>query len=829
MAEISYEIWWLILAGIIVLFVFIGLIIVSILISNKKLFRVQQEKLDEIRKSEKMYVDLFNNVSDLVYIHQFDGTIVKINQAVEKLLGYKIDEVIGQKFQDVFQIPSDVFSRYIHSLDEKGSTIGTLKLKSKTGQELIFEYQNTIAKEFVQPGAIRGIARDVTERIKTELALKRKDALLSAVADASILLLANPNHNVAIQAALRLLGEATGVDRVYVFENSNDAETGELLMSQKFEWCKEGIEPQIDNPLLQNLPYSHPYAKPLFEHIQNGKIYSGIVKNMSQPEREILEPQSIKSILIIPIYIGKNFWGFIGFDDCTYEREWSETEISVLKTAAGSIGGLIGLTQFEKQLQETNIFLSSILESSITISIITVDLEGIIKYWNKGSENLFGYKTNEAIGKKIIGLIVKEEDQVTRSRLYNLSIVAQEQKKTQSTEVLFYHKNGNQLWVNLTISPIIDESGKVIGLSSIGEDITQRKITELALIQNEEMFRNVWENSVDGMRLVDDDARLKLVNRAFCDLVEMPYEKLIGQFFNVCYFDRSENEIKKFKDNLLNNQIPTRTITTIKLWNGKEIPVEISNSFIDFQNNKRVLLSIFRDISEQKEFERKIKVSEEKYRLLALHLQTIREQERAKIAQDIHDHLGQQLTALYFEISSIRTMRNWSKKRIEERLDGINHLIDQLIESVQRISAELRPAILDDLGLIPAIEWEVSAFQKRTGIKTDLRKKIYDLKAPKTVETIIYRILQEALTNVARHSKATEVIIDLSLKNGDFKMLIKDNGIGFSEEKFADPGSIGLIGMKERAYSVNGDLKIESKPNKGTKILLTIPIKGVEQ
>lgn len=829
MAEISSEIWWLILAGIIILFVFVGLIIVSVLISNKKLLRVQQEKLNEIRKSEKMYADLFNNVSDLVYIHQFDGTIVKINQAVEKLLGFKSDEIIGQKFQDVFQIPNDVFYRYIHSLDEKESTIGTLKLKSKSGQELIFEYQNTIAKEFVQPSAIRGIARNVTERIKTELALKRKDALLSAVADASILLLANPNHNTAIQEALRILGEATEVDRVYVFENSNDPATGELLMSQKFEWCKEGIEPQIDNPLLQNLPYSHPYAKPLFEHIQNGKIYSGIVKNMSPPEREILEPQNIKSILIIPIYIGKNFWGFIGFDDCTYEREWSETEISVLKTAAGSIGGLIGLTQFEKQLQETNIFLSSILESSITISIITVDLEGVIKYWNKGSENLFGYNANEAIGKKVVGLIVKEEDQVTRTKLYDLSLVAQEKKRTQSTEVLFYNKNGNQLWVNLTISPIINENGEVIGLSSLGEDITQRKITELALIQNEEMFRNVWENSADGMRLVDDDAKIKLVNRAFCDLVEMPYEKLIGQFFNICYFNGNENEIKKFRDNIKFNQIPTRQITTVKLWNGKEIPVEISNSFIDLQDNKRVLLSIFRDISEQKEFERKIRVSEEKYRRLALHLQTIREQERAKIAQDIHDHLGQQLTALYFEVSSIRTMRNWTKKSIEERLDSINKLIDQLIESVQRISAELRPAILDDLGLIPAIEWEASAFQKRTGIETHIRKKVYDLRVSKSVATIVYRILQEALTNVARHSKASEVVIDLSLQNGDFKMVIKDNGIGFPEEKFADPSSIGLIGMKERAYSVKGDLKIESKPNKGTKITLTIPIDGVKK
>lgn len=829
MAEISNEIWWLILAGIIVLLTLIGLIIVSVLISNKKLLRVQQEKYNELRKSERMYADLFDNVSDLVYIHQFDGTILKINQAVKKLLGYESDEIIGQKFQDVFKIPNDVFYKYIHSLDNENSVIGTIKLKDRNGRERIFEYQNTIAKEFNLTSAIRGIARDVTERIKAELELKRKDALLSAVADASIFLLVHPDHKVAINEVLRILGEATEVDRVYVFENHNDPVTGELLMSQKFEWCREGIEPQIDNPLLQNLPYFHPYAQPLFHHIQNGRIYSGVVKNMSEAEREILEPQNIKSILVIPIYIGKHFWGFIGFDDCTNEREWTETEKSVLKTAAGSIGGLIGLMQFEKQLQETNIFLSSILESSITISIITVDLSGVIKYWNSGAENLFGYKASEVIGKKVVGIVVKEEDQVTRSKLYNISLIAKEQKRTQSTEVLFYHKNGKQLWVNLTVSPIIDEKGEVIGLSSIGEDITQNKITELALIQNEEMFRNVWENSADGMRLVDEDAKIKLVNRTFCELVQMPYEKLIGEPYNICYNESNEVEIKKFRENLLNNQIPTRQITTIKLWNGEEIPVEISNSFIEFHDGKRVLLSIFRDISEQKEYERKIKVSEEKYRRLALHLQTIREEERAKIAQDIHDHLGQQLTALYFEVSSIRTMRNWTKKSIEERLDGINKLIDQLIESVQRISSELRPAILDHLGLIPTIEWEVSAFQKRTGIKTTLRKKVHDLEFSKSESTVIYRILQEALTNVARHSEATKVSIDLGLQNGEFKMIIKDNGIGIPEEKFSDPKSIGIIGMKERAYSIKGELNIESKNKKGTKVTLTIPINGAKK
>lgn len=818
--------WWLIVLSVVVLLIFIGLIIISILISNRKLLRLQQERFEEIQRSERMYADLFDNVSDLVYIHQFDGKILKINQAARNLLGYSVSELIGQNFQKVFSIPNEKFYTYIHSLDNKDQSSGMLKLRARNGKELIFEYQNSVMRQEDNMKAIRGIARNVTERIEAEKELKKKDTLLTAVADASIILLLNPDHKSAINTALEILGKATNVDRVYIFENHYDKETNGLFMSQRFEWCKEGVEPQIDNPLLQNLPYNHPYAKPMFERVRVGEIYSGVVRLMSDAEKEIFEPQGIKSIIIIPIYIGRKFWGFIGFDDCTTERIWSEIEISILKAAAGSIGGLIGLMQAENELEKTNIFLSNILQSSITISIITFDLNGVVTYWNSGAENLYGFKASEIIGQNLLEKLTKESDNVTLNKINDMISLVKETKSTQVADVVFYHKNGKQLWVKLTISPLIDEKGETTGLLSIGEDITQRKITELALIQNEEMFRNVWENSVDGMRLIDEDARIKLVNQAFCKLVEMPYEKLEGQDYHICYLQQDPQGLQKFKKHLRDKNIPMRQSTEIQLWNEKKIPVEISNSFIELQDNKIMLLSIFRDISEQKEYERKIKLSEEKYRKLALHLQTIREEERAIISREIHDQLGQLLTALYFEFTYLPTIKN--KKQFNERIDGINNLIDTLIATVQRISSELRPPILDDLGLIPAIEWEVSQFSKRTNIVTDLNVFVDEINFNKNTSTIIFRILQESLTNVARHSKATRVNINLEKTNGYFQMIVQDNGEGIPDEKLTDPHSIGLIGMKERAFSINGELKIESSEKKGTKVILQIPINEVK-
>ncbi|GEM_PF-1036309 len=827
MAEISSQALWLVILGTLALIILIFLIIVSVLINNRKLLHVQQEKLISIQKSEQQYADLFNNVTDLVYIHQFDGTITKINSAVKSILGYSPEEVIGRKFQEVFGIPAKEFYEYIHSLDYEGSVTGIIKLKGKSGNYYIFGYKNSVIRDGKIINSVRGIARDITESFKSEEKLRQKDALLSAMADATYTLLVEVDHKRAINKVLSILGNAVNADRVYIFENHTDLFTGELLMSQRFEWCKKGIEPQIDNPILQNLPYNHTFTKPLYEKLKKGEIFSGITRLLSGPEKEILELQNIKSILIIPIYIGKRFWGFIGFDDCTNERLWNEVEISILKATAGSVGGLVGLMELENQLTETNIFLRAILESSVTIAIITLDLDGKITYWNKGAEKVFGYKANEIYDQTITGSIISTDNFANREKFQEIIAIVLNNRDIYTAELLCYNKDKNQIWVNFTVSPLINEKDEVVGFSAIGEDITQRKITELALIQNEEMFRNVWENSADGMRLVDEDGKVKLVNRAYCELVKVPYEKLIGQPFNIAYYNLSKNDVKKFVENLNNRKFPTRESTTLTLWDGSQVAVEISNSIIELQNNKKLLLSIFHDISEQKEYERKIKQSEENYRRLAIHLQTIREEERTKISREIHDQLGQLLTALNLDFLYIKSLSPSRKKEFEERIDAISNLIDELVVTVQRISSELRPSILDDLGLIPAIEWELSQFQKRSEIKTHLTINLPDKKYDRNISTVVFRILQETLTNVLRHSLARTVTVKIENVNNQIVLTIIDDGIGIPKEKLRDPKSLGLIGMKERAYAVGGELLIDSIVGKGTTITLKVPLNGV--
>jgi len=220
--------------------------------------------------------------------------------------------------------------------------------------------------------------------------------------------------------------------------------------------------------------------------------------------------------------------------------------------------------------------------------------------------------------------------------------------------------------------------------------------------------------------------------------------------------------------------------------------------------------------------EEEIKNMKESLEMLNHHLEEIREEERALISREIHDQIGQSLTAIKMDI-------HWLSQKIasdsEEgaKLIGIGKLLDSTIKDIQRISSELLPAMLEHLGLDATIEWYCQEFQKRTGIKCHLKLEEIQFRDSKT-NLVLYRILQEALTNVIRHSNAKKVTINLSPAGNHIILEVIDDGKGIEKEKISCYMSLGLIGMKERAKKYNGTVTISSGLNKGTKIRASIPL-----
>jgi len=214
---------------------------------------------------------------------------------------------------------------------------------------------------------------------------------------------------------------------------------------------------------------------------------------------------------------------------------------------------------------------------------------------------------------------------------------------------------------------------------------------------------------------------------------------------------------------------------------------------------------------------------DDQLRALSQRIEATREEERTGIAREIHDQLGQALTALKMDIAWVsRRLRD--PVSIEQKLAEMSRTTDEIIRSVRRISAELRPGVLDDLGLLAAIEWQAGEFAQRSAIRCRVRSELGDLMVERAQATAAFRIFQEALTNVARHAGATQVDVRLGARDGRLEMEVADDGVGLPEA-MPRAGSLGLLGMSERARRLGGECEVRRRAPRGTVVSLSIPLR----
>jgi PAS domain S-box-containing protein len=259
---------------------------------------------------------------------------------------------------------------------------------------------------------------------------------------------------------------------------------------------------------------------------------------------------------------------------------------------------------------------------------------------------------------------------------------------------------------------------------------------------------------------------------------------------------------------------------------GASLSVHLSLSPLRLDSTRAVCL-IASDLSETKRAEQELRASSEQLRNLTAHLLSVREEERARISREVHDELGQSLTAVKMDLAWLAGRLPRRNGRMLKRIRSTRQLANSIIQSIRRISTELRPAVLD-LGLAAAVEWQVQEFEARSGIQCKVRLLTREVVAS-NASTAMFRISQEIFTNVARHAKATRVEVVLQKQRDRLVLLIRDNGRGFDQ---ADPSlskSLGLLGMRERAAILGGRVNISSAPGKGTTVTAWIPLASPEE
>jgi PAS domain S-box-containing protein len=395
-------------------------------------------------------------------------------------------------------------------------------------------------------------------------------------------------------------------------------------------------------------------------------------------------------------------------------------------------------------------------------------------------------------------------------------------------------------------------------------DITERKRIEYALKVSEVRYRRLFETAKDGILILDaDTGRITDANPFLQNLLGYSHTELLGKMlweigpFRDIAASRGAFRKLQRKEYIRYDNLPLETkghrhrhvefVSNVYRENGARViqcnirditarhQAEEALSHASKEMEKRVdertaeLLTanklMKKMLDEGKRAEEKIRKSRERLRNLSRHLQSLLEEERTRIAREIHDELGQALTAMKLDLSLIRrSLVSGGLAEQSAKVHEIERAVNRIIRTVRKISTQLRPGILDELGVTAAIEWMVRDFQNRTGIGSKVTIQVVDKISDTSCATAIFRIVQEALTNVMRHAAASQVNVSMEKKDDTLIVEVRDNGIGIMEGQIFDSNSLGLIGIRERVHLLGGEAVISGKPGEGTLVRVTLPI-----
>lgn len=470
----------------------------------------------------------------------------------------------------------------------------------------------------------------------------------------------------------------------------------------------------------------------------------------------------------------------------------------------------------QELLHEKN--LSDSIINSLPGVFYFYDRNGKFLRWNKNFEVVSGYYADEISKMHPLDFFDEPEKELLASRIAEVfekgSSWVEAPFMTKYKEKIDYYFNGHMV--------TFEGEDYLIGM---GIDITERLEAERQ-VMHEKMLSESIINSMPGIFYLSDiNGGMLRWNKNFETITG--YNAAEIRAMRVADFvDDDEKPLLMARKQVAINQGMTDIEAHILTKQKNKIPYWLS-SMLTRYNDQPCLLGVGIDITARKKAEDQLKRSHEDIRRLNAYLQTVREEERAGIAREIHDELGQQLTGLKMDIAWLAKKVPSNDPAVIDKRAEMAKLIDNTVKTVRRISSDLRPGILDDLGLSAALEWQSAEFEKRTGIAFKFNSAINELTLDKKIATGIFRVFQEACTNIMRHSKATLVETSLQYWGNYVILTVKDNGVGFEAGRETESRTLGLLGMRERALMLGGELNIESQKNKGTEIVLRIPIPGV--
>jgi PAS domain S-box-containing protein len=474
----------------------------------------------------------------------------------------------------------------------------------------------------------------------------------------------------------------------------------------------------------------------------------------------------------------------------------------------------------EEALRESEELRYSILDNDPNpIVVHNPDLS--IKHVNRALEEFTGFS-----GEELEGQYPPYSWWTTETKIKSreeLQIRLRHPKK--HVEEIFQARDGKKIFVEVNSRPV-RHKGKIKYFLASWVDVTERVLSAQALKESERFSSSLLKFSPNPILVFNSDGSIKYINSALEKLTGYSSAELVGHKPPYPWWveENVERDTQEFL--LLLHAGGRKTEKLIRNKAGKRLWIQIISAPIVMNNKFAYGLSSWVDITERKNSESQLKRLTEELRSLSAYSESVREKERSRIAREVHDELGQTLASLKMDVRWLDDNLGENTEYCHELTESMSKLIDLTVQRIKRICIELRPKLLDDIGLAGTIEWLLNEFQQATGIKCIFNSRLKANQLDNEQTTTLFRIFQEALTNVYRHANANKVNVTLGQAGNVLALKIEDNGKGITEEQIRSSKSLGLMGMRERTLFWGGSIDISGDPGKGTNLLIRIPFRS---
>ncbi|MFN4082466.1 MAG: PAS domain S-box protein [Bacteroidia bacterium] len=703
-------------------------------ITNRKRFEDEIKKLALVAQKTQNSVIITDNEKNIVWV----------NESYQKSRNVNVNVAIGKKPDWITNSNSAFVKELEQKLNNNKAYTGELAVNKKNGEKCWINLSVAPITDNNKDLGYIAIETDITAQKNIELKLKENEKILKAANLASsILLRTNEKFEDLINKALETIGKAIEVDRVYIFKNHEI--DGVWYLSQTFEWSHDQVAPQINNPDLQNLPFIEAGFERWFNLLSNKKSVSGIVDEFPIEEQDLLKSQDIKSLLVVPIYLGEVFWGFVGFDDCHTNRIWQQNEEEILINLANNIGSAYERNEAIAKLKDSEQKFRLLIESATDIFYYT-DENGNFTYVNDIATDITGYSFDELTKMNYLDLV-----EPTYKTIVQKHYLSQSQKGLNVTynEFPIITKNGTLKWIGQNVQ-LIKNGNNITAIQAIARDITNLVQTQNELIASREFLNNILNAIPNPVFVKNRQHKWKLVNEAFCNLVGITKDNITEKTDSDFLEPERANYYLNFDEHLFENKSGSE-YETIHEINGKSKNLLVKKSY--FANNENeFLIGVITDISELKNRENQLlllnKITEQINDAISVadfegNLVYVNQSHANNLNKDIHELIGSNITQME---NSFKTKEEWQHHFLEVKEKGSLLLEGENIKKDGTkfpVEANVKYVNIDGKEMIVAAIRDIS---ERKKIQKEILDKSQILNAIlNNLPVILYRLNQDGV------------------------------------------------------------------------------------